>query len=142
MYHNQITMETQNYTKQLDWEHKTILMVNGEWITWYFIREYLGMIGKNARIISNTPKEVMEERFHDEPVDLIINVINPREVTTDYELTKKLRQRYKEVSMIVAGTINTSKEVKACYQAGCSQYLPLPIDLDGFGDMLMKYLGK
>jgi len=136
------TTSSDNCGQHLHLGNKTILIVQGEWITSFFIAEYLGLQGKNLAIISNTPKEVMEEKPHNVHIDLIINVIRPTEIYRRYELTKKLRQRYKETPIIVNGAIETYREVDACYEAGCGQYIPLPIDMGLFDSTLDKYLGR
>lgn len=137
-------MNNNNITRTIQscLQNKTILIISGEWITSFFISEYLYLANNKVKIISHTPKDVWEENFPDGYINLILNVINPIEMTK-YELTQKLRRRYRETPIIVYGATRAPEDVDACYKAGCSRYIPIPIhDFEQFDNVLIQYLEK
>jgi len=130
-----------NQAQQPSQENKTVLIVRGVWMTSLFLTEYINLKNKNIKVVSSSLRDVLAKKIYEGHLNLIINVITPREVEAKYQITQKLKEQYIGVPVIVNGAMICYADVAACYKAGCELYLPLPIDLGILDETLEKYLG-
>jgi PAS domain S-box-containing protein len=81
------------------------------------------------------------ERFDAGTHDLVLMDMQ-MPVMDGYEATRQLRERgYRKPIVALTANAMQGDEVQ-CRQAGCSHFLPKPIDIDGLFDLLVEILGE
>ncbi len=123
---------------QGDWSSKKILVVEDDFNNFLFIRTVLKKSGIKILRAENGADAV--EISRNEPdIDLIMMDIQLPKMN-GYEATREIR-KFNNNICIIAQTAHAFYEDKnKCLRAGCTDYLPKPIEKDMLFAMLVKYL--
>ncbi len=123
---------------QGDWSNKKILVVEDDFNNFLFIRTVLKKSGIKILRAENGADAV--EISRNEPdIDLIMMDIQLPKMN-GYEATREIR-KFNNNICIIAQTAHAFYEDKnKCISAGCTDYLPKPIEKDMLFAMLEKYL--
>jgi CheY-like chemotaxis protein len=122
-----------------DWRGKTILVVEDEEIIRFFFETALRST-KAKLLFANNGKEGINIALKDDTIDCILMDIR-MPVTDGYEAMKEIRQKKKELPIIVQTAYALAYDRKKAMEAGCNEYIAKPVRLDVLFEVLGKYLG-
>ena len=123
---------------QRNWSNKKILVVEDDFNNFLFIRTVLKKSGIKILRAENGADAV--EISRNEPgIDLIMMDIQLPKMN-GYEATKEIRKFNKNICIIAQTAHAFYEDKNKCIIAGCTDYLPKPIEKDLLFAMLEKYL--
>jgi len=131
------TMQPLDCPINLNWYGKTILIVDNNFISAFLLKEYFSVT--SLKLIHHTYNEVLNIKI-DERIDLIINGINLIEMKTGLGMTAIIKKKYPGIPLIAYSSSVHDYEIKACYNAGCNDFIEKPVDFDYLDELLAKYL--
>jgi len=123
-----------------DWTGKTILVVEDEEIIRFFYETALRST-KAKLLFANNGSEGIKIALKDDTIDCILMDIR-MPVTDGYEAMKEIRQKKKELPIIVQTAYALAYDRKKAMEAGCNEYIAKPVRLDVLFYVLGKYLGS
>lgn len=127
-----------DFVKQLDWSTKTILVIENDEATYLMISEYLR--DTNAKFIHIQQKDALTF-VPKSKISLIIYNLSYTEVQSGFELTKKLKLKYKDIPFIACSACFFKvNDIKDYYSIGYNEFISKPIDFRLLANILTTYL--
>lgn len=121
-----------------DWSNKTILIVEDEEIIRYFFE--ISLRPTNAKLIfANNGSEGIEKAISYEAIDCVLMDIR-MPITNGYEAMKSIREKRKDLPIIVETAYALAHDRKLAIEAGCNDYIAKPVKIDVLYSILGKYL--
>jgi signal transduction histidine kinase/CheY-like chemotaxis protein len=126
-------------TQNLDLSNKVILVVEDDLISYQFIEALL--IGTEVKLIhAKNGEDAIEICRIADPDLVIMDMRLP--FTNGYEATSQIKA-FKPNLKIIAQTANVMSEDKAkCFDAGCDDFIPKPLDPDEFIRLVAHYISN
>ncbi|MBK9356020.1 MAG: response regulator [Bacteroidales bacterium] len=127
--------EVRNYT----WEGKSILMVEDDPVSMRFLTVLLLNTGANLFYASNGEEALLLLEEH--KIDVVLMDMQ-MPVLDGYSATRIIKKRYPGIP-VVAQTAHAMKDDKSdCFEAGCDDYIPKPIDKNSLYFKLEQLLNR
>lgn len=127
-----------NRDKSLDWNKKTILVVEDTPSNYQLLQTYLSRTGVNIIHVDNGLKalDIVEKN---KSIELIVMDIKLPEMS-GLLATQKIREKNSKIPIIAqtAYAMETDKEL--CLGAGCNEFIPKPFRKQDLLDILTNYL--
>ncbi len=108
-----------------DWSDKTILLVDDIYMNYAFFKGALSKT-KAKLVWVQEGKSAIEMIKNNDQIDLILMDINMPGFN-GFEVTRKIREINNEVTIIGQTAYAMGGEDEKCYQAGCNDYLQMPV---------------
>ena len=127
--------EVRNYS----WEGKSILMVEDDPVSMRFLTVLLLNTGASLFYASNGEEALL--LLEEQKVDVVLMDMR-MPVMDGYDTTRIIKKRYPGLP-VVAQTAHAMKEDKSdCFDAGCDDYIPKPIDKNSLYSKLEQLLNR
>jgi two-component system, cell cycle response regulator DivK len=120
--------------------NKVIFVVDDDLPSYQLIEELLSGYGLNIRHFSNG-KDLMGSIGNKEIPDLIIMDIQ-LPGADGLELTKQIKEIDQSIPVIAYTSYAMAGDRDKCLKSGCDEYISKPINLEGFSELVFKYLGE
>lgn len=118
----------------------TIMIVDDSATMRKIAKHHLTQLGYN-RIIEATNGMEGLKKLDEEKIDLIICDWNMPEMN-GLQFLHTLREKDKQIPVIMLTTVNTQEEVMAALQAGATSYITKPFTRDDLKDKIEKVIKK
>ncbi|MFC2136556.1 response regulator [Bacteroidota bacterium] len=112
--------------KQFNWNKKTILIVDDEYMN-YLLFEAILEETKSKVIYAVNGAVAIEECQNNKEIDLILMDIK-MPVVNGYEAVKIIKNQSKEIPIIAQTAYTASEDYYKCIEAGFDDYIPKPIE--------------
>ncbi len=123
--------------EDVDFKNKTILVVEDDYTSYLYFENLLELTG--VTLLHAASAEKGWEYFNSENIDLILMDVR-LEGASGLELTRKIRQKNKNIPIIAQTAYAMSDDRKKCLEAGCNDYLAKPIEIEDFFRKLFQFL--
>lgn len=124
--------------KNLNWEGKTILIVEDDPASLEFMREILRSTGANL-LLKETGKDGLWALNNSGEIDLILMDIRLPDISGT-EIIKKIRERNHEMPIIAQTAHAMEKDREKCIQAGANGYIAKPIDINQLFSVINQHV--
>ncbi len=126
--------------KQMDFNGKSILVIEDDHASAEFIRELLS--GSNINIIhSYTAAETLQVLEKNTSVDLLLMDIRLPDMN-GIDLTNKIRKEFSKIKIIAQTAYASTEDIQECLNAGCNDYISKPIKGDDLLSLLEKHMNN
>ena len=119
------------------WQQKTILLVEDDYASILFMDKLLNPTKVNL-ITLEKGQEAIDFLKQENNIDLILMDIRLPDIN-GLEVTKKIREMNKEIPIIAQTAHAMGNDRKRCLEAGASEYISKPIDVDHLLYLINKY---
>ncbi|MCD4695340.1 MAG: PAS domain S-box protein [Bacteroidales bacterium] len=119
-----IRKTTQKYINSVDWNGKSILVAEDEYINFVYLEELLGTTGAKVYYAKNGQEAV--DFALSNKLDLILMDIKMPELN-GYEATAKIRQEKPELPIIAQTAYVNTEDIEKAKAAGCTDFITKPI---------------
>lgn len=119
-------------------DEKTILIVEDDSISRDYFSEILNL--SNIKLeFAYTGKEAVKKATGKKLYDLVLMDIQLPDIS-GIEVTKKIKKKYKDITIIAQSAYTSQEVVKDCMNAGCDDFVPKPIDNMLLYNKIREYL--
>jgi PAS domain S-box-containing protein len=125
-------------TAKYNWKDKTILIVEDDITSQEFIKEILKPTAADM-IFSESGEEALKKVMESNHIDLILMDIR-LPGASGIEITRKIREKDKEITVIAQTAHAMGDDREKCIQAGANDYIAKPIGVQNLLALLAQYL--
>ena len=129
-----------NYSKNLNWKNKLILIAEDELLNFKFLQEIFKKFGANILRTSNGIETVELCKKHPEISLILMDVRMPE--LDGFEATKMIRTFRQDIPIIAQTAYTMANEKEECLKAGCNEFISKPTEIKILLDIMNKYLSK
>lgn len=123
----------------INWDNKTVLIVEDVEMNYLYIDEILEDTGIN-RLWAKTGNEALQLfKQHNDKLDIILMDIMLPDID-GYEVTKQIRSVNDSVPIVAQTAFALSGDQEKTIDAGCNDYIPKPINQEELLKLMGKYL--
>lgn len=126
-----------DFEKEFNWQNKTILIAEDEFINFVFLKEAL--IPTKVNILHATDGRETLQKFKESPVDLVLLDIKMPDID-GYQANDLIHEIDPKVPVIAQTAYALSGEKKKIMKSGFNDYISKPISQDKLLYLLKKYL--
>jgi len=113
----------QNYR----WEKKTVLIVEDDFATIFFLKEILSNTGITI-LIANNGESAVSMCKENKSIDIILMDMNLPGMD-GYEATRQIRKMRKNLPVIAQTAYALIEDLEKCTSSGCDDYVTKPINI-------------
>jgi len=124
--------------KLYEWQNKTILIVEDDLSSAFYLKEVLDDTGVNLLFATDGNQAIELVREHPE-IDLVLMDIQ-MPILNGYEATKKIKHFRPKLAVIAQTAYAFTKDKDLCYEAGCDGYIAKPIQPKELLDHVAPYM--
>jgi CheY-like chemotaxis protein len=128
----------EDYFGKYNWEGKTILIVEDDISSIFYLREVLADTHANL-IITKDGGAAVDICTHDPSIDIVLMDIQIP-VLDGYNTTKKIKNAKPRLPVIAQTAYAMLEDRKKCFDAGCDDYISKPIEPFALLDKINIYL--
>jgi CheY-like chemotaxis protein len=121
-----------------DWSGKTILIVEDDISSTFFLKEVLSCTRAKLKIVDNGQSAIFECDNNGE-IDLILMDIQ-LPVLNGYKTTIEIKKSSPSIPIIAQTAYALIDERQRCFDAGCDDYIAKPIEPLNLLEIMNKYL--
>ncbi|MBS3769214.1 MAG: response regulator [Bacteroidales bacterium] len=137
MIKRKATQNDNHSEKPVNWQDKTILIVEDDPLSIRFLNTILKETGANL-LVARSGREALDMVMQHDHLDLILMDVQ-LPVMSGHEVTSQIRENGCNIP-IIAQTAHAMAEDRAkCLQSGCSDYITKPIDIELLIEKISKY---
>jgi PAS domain S-box-containing protein len=124
--------------KDINWEGKTLLLVEDEEVNYIYINELLINTGVNLlRVV--TGEEAVNICQSALPIDLILMDMRLPGIN-GFDATRLIKRIRRDIPIVAQTAYAMENEREQCIEAGCDHYMTKPFDQEVFFDVLNNFL--
>ncbi|HYW95957.1 MAG TPA: response regulator [Bacteroidales bacterium] len=128
----------EDYFGKYEWQNKTILIVEDDLSSSFFLKEILLETEANLLFAADGREAIEVSREHPEIDVVLMDIQLP--LLNGYETTREIKKIYPELPVIAQTAYAFQSDKEKCFEAGCIDYITKPIEttllLDKIADVI------
>ena len=128
----------EDYFGKFEWQNKTILVVEDDLSSSFFLKEILIETNANLLFAADGQEAIDISKKHPE-IDLILMDIQ-FPVLNGYETTREIKKIFPDLPIIAQTAYAFQSDKEKCFEAGCLDFIAKPIDTSFLLDKMAEVL--